>query len=66
MRHRARSGQDGCVEPMVVVAYDGVQPIDVVGPYEAFAFANDALTRRGEAPAYDLSIVCLLYTSRCV
>lgn len=45
------------MEPMVVVAYDGVQPIDVVGPYEAFAFANDALTRRGEAPAYDLSIV---------
>ena len=45
------------MESVVVVAYDGVQPIDVVGPHEAFALANDVLAERGDAAAYGLAVV---------
>ena len=45
------------MERVVIVAYDGVQPIDVAGPHEAFSFANDALAERGRPPAYELAVV---------
>ncbi|MCO5309948.1 MAG: helix-turn-helix domain-containing protein [Austwickia sp.] len=45
------------MEPVIIVAYDGVQPIDVAGPHEAFSFANDALAERGRPPAYELAVV---------
>jgi putative intracellular protease/amidase len=31
--------------PVVFVAFDGVQSIDVAGPYEVFASAGDAARR---------------------
>ncbi|HEY7628457.1 MAG TPA: helix-turn-helix domain-containing protein [Ilumatobacteraceae bacterium] len=43
---------------VVIVAYDGIQPLDVVGPHEVFAGANSVLAaRRRAAHSYDLSIV---------
>jgi len=38
--------------PVVLLAFDGVQPLDVTGPFEVFAGANEALG----GPVYDLSI----------
>ena len=46
----------GCrvrTRPVVLLAFDGIQPLDVVGPYEVFAGANQALG--GEA--YGLAVV---------
>ena len=43
---------------VVIVAFDGVQPLDVTGPHEVFAVANevlDGLDRPG--PRYDLRVV---------
>lgn len=37
---------------MVLLAFDGVQPLDVTGPFEVFAGANEALG----GPVYDLSV----------
>jgi putative intracellular protease/amidase len=31
--------------PVVLIAFDGVQPIDIVGPHEVFASAGDTLGR---------------------
>jgi transcriptional regulator GlxA family with amidase domain len=40
------------------VAYDGVQPLDVVGPHEVFAGANAALDAAGRSDRrYDLRVV---------
>ena len=40
-------------EPGVVfVAFDGVQPIDVVGPHEVFASAGDAAASLGRRAGY--------------
>jgi transcriptional regulator GlxA family with amidase domain len=42
---------------VVIVAYDGVQALDVTGPHEVFAGASTAVGfRRGSAPAYDVTI----------
>ncbi|MCB1015064.1 MAG: AraC family transcriptional regulator [Acidimicrobiales bacterium] len=37
---------------VVLLAFDGVQPLDVTGPHEVFAGANEALG----GPVYDLSV----------
>ena len=42
---------------ILIVAFDGVQPLDVVGPHEVFAGANAVLEAAGHRPGYDLSIV---------
>ena len=40
------------------VAYDGVQPLDIVGPHEVFAAANAVLDAQDRAdPRYDLRVV---------
>jgi putative intracellular protease/amidase len=36
-------------QAVVFVAFDGVQPIDVVGPHEVFANAGDAAASVGAA-----------------
>lgn len=38
--------------PVVILAFDGVQPLDVTGPYEVFAGANEALG----GPLYELVV----------
>lgn len=42
--------------PIVILAYPGIQPLDVVGPHEVFAAANVLLHHRGQ-PGYVLSLV---------
>lgn len=43
---------------VVIVAYPGVQALDVTGPHEVFAGATGLVGRRtGGAPAYDVEIV---------
>jgi transcriptional regulator GlxA family with amidase domain len=43
---------------VVIVAFDGVQPLDVTGPHEVFAGANDALAYVfPNAPRYRLQVV---------
>ena len=45
---------DGSVKRIVFVCYPGLQPLDVAGPHEVFAGANDVLdhlTRSGRRPA---------------
>jgi len=48
---------------VVIVAFDGVQPLDVTGPHEVFAGANEALTSMSatamfpKAPRYRLQVV---------
>lgn len=43
---------------IVLLAYDGVQPLDVVGPHEVFAGANAFLDEhRSTAPRYEIRIV---------
>jgi transcriptional regulator GlxA family with amidase domain len=42
---------------VVIVAYDGVQALDVTGPHEVFAGASTAVgSRRGGPPAYDVTV----------
>ena len=36
---------------VVIVAFDGLQPLDVVGPHEVFAVATDTLLQRGSQRA---------------
>ena len=44
-------------EPDVVfVAFDGVQPIDVVGPHEVFASAGDAAASLGRRAEYQVIV----------
>jgi transcriptional regulator GlxA family with amidase domain len=38
--------------PVVFVAFDGVQSIDVAGPYEVFASAGDAAASLGRRAGY--------------
>ena len=48
---------DGVVRKIVIVCYPGVQPLDVTGPHEVFAGANDVLDhRRSTAPRYELVV----------
>lgn len=43
---------------VVIVAFDGVQPLDITGPHEVFAVANEVLDGLGRTgPRYDLRIV---------
>jgi transcriptional regulator GlxA family with amidase domain len=42
---------------VVIVAYDGVQALDVTGPHEVFVGASTAIgLRRGGTPAYDVMV----------
>ena len=41
---------------IVIVAYDGVQPLDVVGPHEVFVGAGQAAAARGRAPGYRVTL----------
>jgi len=40
-----------------ILIYPGVQSLDVNGPFEVFAAANEGLRRAGKPPAYDLKLV---------
>jgi transcriptional regulator GlxA family with amidase domain len=42
---------------IAVVAFDGVQPLDVFGPHEVFVAANQVLESERVSPFYDVSIV---------
>ncbi|WP_422735815.1 GlxA family transcriptional regulator [Micromonospora sp. WMMD729] len=44
------------VEPVTVVAFPGVQSLDVTGPWEVLAGANRYRTTRDEPPAYRLRL----------
>lgn len=44
-------------EPVTVVAFPGVQSLDVTGPWEVLAGANQHRAARGGRPAYDLRLV---------
>jgi len=41
---------------VVIVAFDGVQPIDVVGPHEVFANAGDAAASLGRRAGYRVRV----------
>src|SRR5215472_5105127 len=51
-------GESGSVSELAVVfvAFDGVQPIDVVGPHEVFAFAGDAAASLGRRGGYRVRV----------
>ncbi|MET0284364.1 MAG: GlxA family transcriptional regulator [Polyangiales bacterium] len=42
---------------IALVAFDLLQPLDLAGPYEAFATANGLLRYHGKAPAYQLCVL---------
>ena len=42
---------------IVILAYPGVQPLDVVGPAEVFAGASEIAALAAGAPAYDVEVV---------
>jgi transcriptional regulator GlxA family with amidase domain len=43
---------------IVIVAFDGVQPLDIVGPHEVFAGASTLLAAHGKGRAgYDIAVV---------
>ncbi len=58
MCHEASAGRLSRVSRrIVVVAFEGCQALDVVGPYEVFAGASEARARRGgRGPAYAVQI----------
>jgi transcriptional regulator GlxA family with amidase domain len=41
----------------VILAYEGVQSLDITGPLEVFAAANAAIAARGGGRAYELSLL---------
>ena len=41
---------------VVIVAFDGVQPLDVVGPHEVFAGATRAAAAQGRSPGYGVVV----------
>lgn len=44
--------------PVVIVAYDGLQPLDAIGPHEVFAGATSVLSAAGQRnDGYDITIV---------
>ena len=58
----ASSDAGGCARrsarAVVIVAFDGVQPLDITGPHEVFAGANEALAHMSPAaPRYRLQVV---------
>jgi transcriptional regulator GlxA family with amidase domain len=42
---------------IVILAFDGLQPIDAIGPHEVFAGANRAAEALGRAAGYEVSLV---------
>ena len=54
----ARSSQED-PHHVVVVAFDGVQSLDVTGPWEVFAGANEVVGARDGARPYELHLVTL-------
>ena len=65
-------GESGPVSELdvVFVAFDGVQPIDVVGPHEVFASAGDAAASLGRRAGYRVRVASagggLVRTSTCL
>ena len=51
-------GESGSVSELdvVFVAFDGVQPLDVVGPHEVFANAGDAAASLGRHGGYRVRV----------
>jgi transcriptional regulator GlxA family with amidase domain len=50
--------QDKSARAVVIIAFDGVQPLDITGPHEVFAGANAALAHLSPtAPRYRLHVV---------
>jgi len=45
--------QDGQVKRIVIVCYPGIQPLDVVGPHEVFAGANEVIAHRAATGSLD-------------
>lgn len=45
------------VRPVLMVAFDGVQPLDVVGPHEVFSGANRAAGSLGRTGGYRVTVV---------
>ena len=39
------------------VVYRGIQSLDLAGPFEVFAGANEVLEYRNKAPAYELTVL---------
>ena len=55
----------GVVKRVVIVCYPGIQPLDVAGPHEVFAGANEVLGRRrtgdhGGPAGYDLVVAAMV------
>ncbi len=51
---------DGGVQRIVITAYPGVQPLDIVGPHEVFAGANSVLDyRESDSARYELVVAAL-------
>jgi transcriptional regulator GlxA family with amidase domain len=44
---------------IVIIAFDGVQSLDLTGPLEVFTGANDYLAGRGAEPAYRIAVATL-------
>lgn len=65
LRRRPAARDDEPVHRIVIALYPGVQPLDAVGPHDAFAGANQALIRSGRAPFYDLALVGETPTVQC-
>src|SRR5271163_1490684 len=42
--------------PVVIVAFDGLQPLDAVGPHEVFAGASRAAAALGRAGGYRVTL----------
>lgn len=56
----ARTVEDDFVRRIVFICYPGVQPLDVVGPHEVFAGANQVLDLEAStAPRYELLLSAL-------
>lgn len=45
------------IRAVEILAYPAVQLLDVTGPLQVFASANDCLARAGQAPAYETRLV---------
>lgn len=55
----AAVGQARDVEDVTFVAFDGIQPLDLVGPHEAFSAANRLLVADGKNSAYRLRVAAV-------
>ena len=59
IRYSEPSGSCAKIRPISIVTYPGVEIIDLTGPMEVFAFANNALERSGvcSEPAYPMQVL---------